>query len=177
MSCWGVCASPYGNLWVVDFRDHRVLRFTPDSDSYRGDGLVGLKKSSLKGNNRYNSSGSGQSVTAKSANLKKLKYYLRQENDGEYGDDLRLTGTKKNRNFKIDYFRKTGGRAKITAQVTGAGYLDSALGSGAGTDFEIEVKPKRAVADRAKKRKIKVTSSSLLGGLTDRIKATAKTLK
>lgn len=176
-SGWGVCASPYGHLWAVDFRDHRVLRFTPDTDSYRGDGLVGLKKSSLKGNNRYNSSGSGQSVTGKSANLKKLKFYLRQENDGDYGDDLRLTGTKKNRYFKIDYYRKTGGRQKITGQVTGAGYLDITLPSGSKTDFEIEVKPQRAASGRSKTRKIKVTSSSLLGGLTDRVKATAKTLK
>jgi sugar lactone lactonase YvrE len=178
---WDVVTSPFGDLWVVcngnPTRGNRVARFRADLSSHRTDGLVGLKANGLRGDNRYNLSGSGQLVKATSKNRKRVRFFVRQQNDGDYIDDFTVKGTRKDKFFKITYFRTTGGRSNVTSAVVGAGSRVNALSPGGMESYLVEVKPKRATLGKAKSKLIRVTTTSLSGGVSDQVRARAKTAK
>lgn len=168
----------FGTVLVCDTLNDRVLCFVPDDDSWLPDTQVGTKASKLKGNNVHNTSGSGQKTTGKSkGGKKKIKFYGDVENDSEFADDFRITGTKGNKFFKAKYFRTTAGKTNITAQVVAAGYLAEAVDPGSREKLLLEVKPKKKAKGVKKKRSFKVTASSEYGTAIDRGKFVAKTTK
>ncbi len=178
---WDLVTSAYGDLWVASEGNinggHRVTRFRADASSWRSDGLIGLKLTALRGNNRYNLTGGGQLVTARSRNRKLLRFHASLQNDGLYTDDFTVKGTRRDRNFRISYFRTTGGRANVTGSVVGAGLPANALQSGGSQAYLIEVKPNRVTLGKVRSRLIRLTMTSLYGGGGDQVRARAKTRK
>jgi sugar lactone lactonase YvrE len=178
-SPWDVVTSPYGDLWVAQFSNNanRVSRFRADVSSYRSDALVGLKAAALKGNNRYNLSGSGQLVKATSKQRKKLRFYASVQNDGLYSDDFTLKGTRGKKDFTVSYFSTTGGKSRVTGPVVGAGFRVTGVPAGSSRSYLIEVKPKASTKGKKKSQLLRLTATSLLNGTTDQVRIRAATAK
>ena len=141
---------------------------------FQPDGLIGKKSASLKGNNIYNT-GSGQTTTLTSKNLKTLKWYFEIQNDGETADQLACRLTRKNNYFKAKLKTATG--ANVTAAAY-AGILRGGLAGGETERYKLEVKPTRKAKDKAKKRTFKFsTISGGDGSKQDILQALAKTKK
>lgn len=176
---WDVVSSPYGDLWVAQFSNNanRVSRFRADLSSYRSDALVGLKAAALKGNNRYNLSGSGQLVKATSKQRKKLRFYASVQNDGLYFDDFTLKGTRGKKDFTVSYFSTTGGKSRVTGPVVGAGFRVTGVPAGSSRSYLIEVKPKASTKGKKKSQLLRLTATSLLSGTTDQVRIRAATAK
>jgi hypothetical protein len=154
----------------------RVSRFRPDPDSWRSDVLIGTK-ASLRGNNLYNLSGGGQTVSGVSKNLKKLSFFLTLQNDGIFADDLKLLGSKGNRDFKVTYFETTSGKRNITGAVTSGNLNAIGVLRGGLRTYLVEVKPGSSTKGKKKTRSFSITGTSLQGGNADRVKARATTAK
>jgi sugar lactone lactonase YvrE len=178
-SPWDVVSSPFGDLWVAQFSNsaHRVSRFRADLSSYRSDALVGLKAASLKGNNRYNLSGSGQLVKATSKKRKKLRFYASVQNDGLYSDDFTLTGTRGKKDFKVSYFSTTGGKSPVTGSVVGAGLRVDGVTAGSSRSYLVEVKPKSSTKGKKKSQLLRLTATSLYSGSADQVRLRPQTAK
>jgi sugar lactone lactonase YvrE len=176
-----IAVSPYGDLWVVQSNNvaggSRVSRFRPDPDSWRSDVLIGTKKSSLRGNDLYNLSGGGQTVSAVSKNLKKLTFFFHLQNDGIYSDDLKLLGSKGNRDFKVTYFETISGKRNVTGAMTSGSLRASGLLRGTTRTYLVEGKPGPSTRGKKKSRNLTITGTSLQGGAADRVKAKATTAK
>jgi len=176
-----IAVSPYDDLWVVQSNNvaggNRVSRFRPDPDSWRGDVLIGAKKSSLRGNNLYNLSGGGQTVSAVSKNLRKLTFFLNLQNAGIYADDLKLLGSKGNRDFKVTYFETTSGKRNVTGAMTSGNLSATGVLRGGVRTYLVEVKPGSSMKGKKKTRSLSITGTSLLGGNADRVKARSTTAK
>jgi len=178
-SPWDVVSSPFGDLWVAQFSNsaHRVSRFRADASSYRSDALVGLKAASLKGNNLYNLSGSGQLVKATSKKRKKLRFYASLQNDGLYSDDFTLKGTRGKKDFKVSYFSTTGGTSRVTGSVVGAGLRVDGVTAGSSRSYLVEVKPKASTKGKKKSQLLRLTVTSLYSGTADQVRLRPKTAK
>jgi hypothetical protein len=141
---------------------------------YQPDALVGKKSSSLKGNNIYNT-GSGQKITQKSKNRKKLKWYFGIENDGNKSDDFPISLTGKNNYFRTKLRASNG--ANVTASAT-VGTLQASLASGEKTLYKFEVKPTSKSKEKSKSRTFSFrTRSTTAIEKYDIAKAKAKTKK
>jgi hypothetical protein len=68
-----LCTDNSGRIWVAGLNNNRVLRFS--SGDFQPDNLIGKKANGKKGDNLYNLSASGQKVTDKSRNLKKITFF------------------------------------------------------------------------------------------------------
>jgi sugar lactone lactonase YvrE len=178
-SPWDVATSPYGDLWVAQFSNNanRVSRFRADASSYRSDTLVGLKASSLKGNNRYHLSGAGQLVKATSQNRQRLRFYASLQNDGLYSDDFTLRGTRGKKDFTVSYFSTTGGKSRVTGPVVGAGLGVNGVTAGGSRSYLIEVKPKASTKGKKKSQLLRFTATSLYNGTADQVRLRASTAK
>lgn len=89
-----------------------------------------------------------------------IDYTVRLENDGSNPDSITVTGTQSDSNWNVQYFSPSG--ADITAQVTGAGWVSSAIGplSALTGTLRISVQPTRALANGTKKT-VRLTATSV----------------
>ena len=117
---------------------------------------IGSKPSQKKGNNRYNSSGSGQKIVEKTTGLSKVKNYSQVQNDALTADRIRLSGSKGNSFFKVKYRRRSPGSANITAAVKTGRYYTGEQAFGAHESIEIELKPAGKLKDKKKSYNLKL---------------------
>lgn len=110
------------------------------STSYRGDGI-------------YNTTGSGQTITASAARGRSLTFTASAQNDAAFPDRLRLRGTASNGSFAVSY-RANG--AGVTNSVTAGTYLTPILAPGETFTVTITVTVRTSAP----------TGSALTGGLT-----------
>ena len=83
----------------------------------RPDNVVGSSRFTGSGNNIYNTSTSGQTSSATSRKLRKVKAWVTITSDGNQADDYSVAGTGGNRDFAITNFRQ---RSTFRTNVTAA---------------------------------------------------------
>lgn len=136
----GVGVSAAGEILVADFPNHRILVFAPDI--YQPDFRIGKTSSTAnKGNNKYNTSGSGQKKTYV---LKKSKAKLtaKLENESTVPETFAIKAKGTTRKFKINVYTKTGGRKNITGSSKRGTYVTTEVAPGGSFNFSHEIKPK-----------------------------------
>jgi hypothetical protein len=92
---------------------------------YRPDMRIGKKGrvATHRGNNVYNSNGSGQTVKFTLTGSRKTKLYFSVENDGDSIDNHSVRGSKASKKLKsLRYFRLTLGRMNVTASAIRLGF-------------------------------------------------------
>ena len=92
---------------------------------YRPDVRIGKKSrvATQRGNNVYNSNGSGQTVKFTLTGKRKTKLYFSVENDGDRIDNHTVRGSKASKKLKsLRYFRLTLGRMNVTASAIRFGF-------------------------------------------------------
>ncbi|MBI3922583.1 MAG: hypothetical protein HY318_14265, partial [Armatimonadetes bacterium] len=125
------------------------------------------------GNNIYNLTGVGQTVSLDRQNQVKAAYYLVLQNDGQNDDFLRLNAAGSGGGFTVQYFDAIG--SEITTQVTGAGFTTVSLSQGASRTVRVEVTPDVGTASGTT-RTINFTTTSVTGGRVDIARATINVL-
>ncbi len=112
---------------------------------YRPDMRIGLKKraASMKGDDKINSRGAGQSIKVKVRSRGKTKFYFAAQNDGNSVDHVRLRQVGLKRSVKLKHFRLTGGRRNVTGAVKSGRIAASDVRPGGITKFESQIKYKK----------------------------------
>ncbi len=100
--------------------------------------------------NFYTTSGAGQTLAVRLKNMRKLSFYLSAQNDGEFTDNLRLSGPRANKTLRLNVYRLTGGTANVTGQMP-SGHVMNGVTPGGTTVFRVDAKA------RTKKRRAKQT--------------------
>ena len=116
-------------------------------------------QSSYRGNQVYNTSGSGQTLR-QIVKRKAAKIYFLSENDGSSADDIQAQGTKGNRYIKAKYYKHgPSGRVNVTAAMT-SGIETATLASHQQILYEIKMTSTKASRAGRKKRTFLTTLSS-----------------
>lgn len=89
---------------------------------YRADGLVRKSTASYVGNNVYNSTGSAQTVQAKTKRGKRATFLVKVQNDGSVTDSFRVLGAGKRKGFAVTYLAGASGSTDITSAVRAGTY-------------------------------------------------------
>lgn len=105
-------------------RNFSILVLETFSDA-QPDMLIGRKRSytKMKGNDRYNKSGSGQRIRLKTSTSGKARSYFAVQNDGNGQDDLKIRRRGGWRNVRPKVFRLTDGRKNVTGKVKSSGFI------------------------------------------------------
>ena len=135
------------------------------------DALVGVKFSTLSGNNIYNQNGSGQALAlALKQNGKKKIGYLQFQNDGHEADTFAVKGAKGNQFFMVKYLS---GTANVTAAVTTGTFKTASIASGGSTSLKVEIVARK----KSKGKKIGlliVATSQVDSSSVDAVRVNAK---
>lgn len=132
----------------------RPLNGAPDLGAFEArfqiDARIGTKAdpATHRIDNFYTPSGVGQTLAVRLQNMRRSRFYLSAQNDGEFTDNLRLAGTRANKTLRLDIFRLTGGGGNVTGQVA-AGHTMPGVAPGGTMLFRVDVKA------RTKKRRAK----------------------
>lgn len=132
----------------------RPLNGAPDLGAFEArfqiDARIGTKAdpATHRIDNFYTPSGVGQTLAVRLQNMRRSRFYLSAQNDGEFTDNLRLAGTRANKTLRLDIFRLTGGGGNVTGQVA-AGHTMPGVALGGTMLFRVDVKA------RTKKRRAK----------------------
>lgn len=113
------------NLPMEQDRDFSVL-VLESSQVSRSDLRIGRKRPvhTMRGNDRYNSTGNGQRVSAISRKGKEARYFFALENDGNVTDDLRVRARGSFRGTQSRFFRLTGGRRNVTGKMKTSDFVN-----------------------------------------------------
>ncbi|MEM9016553.1 MAG: hypothetical protein AAGC68_06035, partial [Verrucomicrobiota bacterium] len=138
------------------------------------DGQIGTKKnfSNVKGDEVYNTTGSGQRIATKPVGRKKGRFFFAVENDGKAVDGygIRQKGAKKD--IRLKYFRLTGGRVNVTSSIRTGAVLDTDHRPGELTQFQGEVRYRSL--DERKRRNLRLTATSTEEGTSDTVRTIVK---
>jgi len=109
---------------------------------YQVDGIVSSKNRIQrgKGNDRYNRSGSGQTLRLRTKRGRPERAFLFLENDGEGADRFTLRGRDGNRRFSVTY--QSGGN--VTSRVRRGRFATVALDPGQFQKVRVKIRPNRA---------------------------------
>ena len=111
----------------------------PEINDFQPDNRIGLSAARQIGNNRYNTTGQGQTVRLTLSGRRKTKTFFTVENDGDFGDPIQVRCDKPNaRTLNGKIFRLTGGRANVSAQVFRTGLILAEMAPGGTTAFQGE---------------------------------------
>ncbi len=128
--------------------------------------LIGKTSSRLSGDGIYYTT-SGQTVRAQKSRRLSIKAYSALQNDGGLIERIRLTGTRKNRFFKIDYRRIAPTGGNITGAVSSARYHSAEMIADDQESYRITVRPtsKLKRTSRRKKQIIRLRGLSTIDSL------------
>ncbi len=137
-----------------------------ESRDFQPDSRIGLSAAKQIGNNRYNTSGQGQTVKLALSGRKKTSSFFTVENDGFFVDGIRLRSVAPNKKtLRGSVFRLTGGRSNVSAQVFRGGLALGDLNPGATVAFQADWSRKSATAKV--KQTLKITASSTIAPKSD----------
>ncbi len=143
---------------VSDYEIEFELTAATPPAGFQPDAKVGKSLASLKGNDIYNPSASGQKLVLRSTNNKTLRSSFSIENDGTEADIVRVAATRGNRFFKVNYYQSEVGN--VTGAIL-AGTINLDLAVGESQSFRKVIKPRlKRTERRKKKRKFNVTAIS-----------------
>jgi len=134
---------------------------------YRPDGLIKLASaSSFHGNNVYNTSGAGQTVSASVLPGHSRSFLVQEQNDGTLSDSFKLKGPGSSPRVVVHYFA---GTMNITSAVVAGSYSTGSISPGASKTYKIVLKarssaPKSTFGDL-------LTATSTGGGEKDAVLA------
>lgn len=97
---------------------------------YRSDGVIKRKGGASFGNGVYNTSGSGQTSTAKAKRSHKATFLITVQNDGTRTTSFRIRGAGGKSGFAVKYLKGASGHASITKAVTHGRYVLANLAPG-----------------------------------------------
>jgi len=145
------------------FADGNELRLSMTGEAIAPDQLpdeqAGLSPANLIGNDLYNASGFGQTVSL-TLKRRQASAWFRAGNDGALADELRLSGTRGDRFLKVTFFRTdAGGRRNVSATLF-AGTDLVPLASGAGQNDECRLAKSRRAEGKRLRRSYGVTAIS-----------------
>lgn len=143
---------------------------------YRPDQLIGKRnnEATMRGNDLFSVSGSGQRITVRPKGRRKKSAYLKVTNDGDL-DDLTLRGKIKKRNLRVKVHRVTGRRANLTAAIAGSGHTAADIRNGEGETYRVRVKRTGRKSRVRKNLRFDLTSSSAhVGRDRSRLRVIAK---
>jgi hypothetical protein len=152
---------------------------TPDPLSRPDAQVRNPGEATYAGDNRYSTSGAGQSKFQPVA-ATTITYYLKVQNDAAASDTLRVTGTKGGNGWQIKYFDALSGGNDITDQVAGTdvlpatGWTTGGLSSQAHRELRVEVWADAGVALNAQKELLIHVASVNAPAQEDVVKATAR---
>ena len=156
------------------FRDPGAIEGLEDSD-FQPDSRIGLSAASQIGNNRYNTTGRGQTVKLALSGRQKAKSFFTVENDGVIRDSIRLRSVAPNKKtLKGGVFLLTGGRTNVSAQVFGTGLALGELNPGESLAFQANWSRKSATLKA--KQTLQITASSEIATTSDVVGVKIKSL-
>ncbi|MEM9017304.1 MAG: hypothetical protein AAGC68_09835, partial [Verrucomicrobiota bacterium] len=126
---------------------------------FRPDGTIGPRENSQVGGGFLSATGAGQEVTRTARSRKWNTWHASIQNTGTTAGSALLTGTRKNRLFKVVYRQRTGGWENVTAAVTTAYTLP--MGAGGSAAFQIRVKPESRALGKRKGYQFGLTMQSV----------------
>lgn len=165
VSVEGVWADGNRRLWATDSGLDRVLRF--ETDSFQPDALIGASPSTLRGDDRYNRNGAGQSTTVVAKGLRMGRAMIRVQNDGDVSDDHGLSASRGNRFIQLSYFRSPGGN--VTGSITAGNLSVSDVAADAATTLQIRATGVRKFRLRNANLRAKIEVKSLSDDSADRV--------
>ncbi|MES2923614.1 MAG: choice-of-anchor tandem repeat GloVer-containing protein [Verrucomicrobiota bacterium] len=124
--------------------------------AFRPDLLVGLKKSALKGNGIYNTTGAGQTQAVRVPIGGDVKVPMKIQNDAPVPDSLAVRGTAGNTNFRVNYFH---GTKNVTASVVAGTFNTGLLAAGKSVSLTARITARTEVA--GKRRTLSITAKSV----------------
>jgi hypothetical protein len=140
-------------------RDPGAVEGTENSD-FQPDNRIGLTAGKQFGNNRYSTSGQGQTVKLTLSGRRKAKTFFTVENDGVITDTIRVKSDKPNaRSLNGKIFQFTGGRKNVSAQVFRTGLILADVVPGGSTAFQGEWSRKSATVKPSQTAKLRSTST------------------
>ncbi|MDF1860521.1 MAG: NHL repeat-containing protein [Verrucomicrobiales bacterium] len=162
----GIGVDSSGRIYLADTAQRRVLVF--EKDLHQPDTRIGEKASAPKGNNKYNSSGSGQKESVKTEG-KEVKLTVKVENEGNISDSYWIKSKGTTSKFRIKVFMKTGGKKNITAAAKKGTYLSSEVASGGSLKLEHKIKAKGKFRKKRSTINAWIEASSNVDGEKDRV--------
>lgn len=140
------------------------------------DNLIGQKPGKQKGNNIFNTNGTGQRINVKLKGKKKAKSVFTVQNDGIIPDNISVRSNKPNRRtLKFKAFQLTGGRANVTGSLIRGRLTLSNLDPGSTVLFRTTFQ--RKTLDKKARGKLRFNSTSSLFGVRDTVQARVKSLR
>lgn len=118
--------------------------------------------------NRYTSSGAGQTLSVRLPVRGRKLFHLSVQNDGEIADNLRLSGSRANGTLVVSVFRLTGGRANVTGRLS-SGFPVSAVNPGSTVVFQVDVRARSKTKQARQVLSYRVGNS--VPGMVDVVKA------
>lgn len=162
----GLSLDSTDRLYVADSDNNRVVVF--EKGLFQPDLTIGEKSTQQTGNNRYNSSGSGQKKKVVT-DRKEVKFIAKIENDGNIDDQYFVKSLKTSSKRRVKVFRKTGGRSNITSAAKKGTHLTAMTSPGATLSYELRVKPKGKSKKSRSNHKVWLDGSSAADGEKDRV--------
>lgn len=156
--------------WIDDLRIDGCVTGTSRPDAL----LRAPGSTSWIGNDTYNATGARQ---GRSANVRAggtATFTLRVENDGPLAEPLVIRGLGSTTRFKVTYLA---GRTDVTTQVVAGTYRTRTLAFGEQANLKVVVQAKAGTPAGATTTVVVRASSSLLGDITDAVKATVNRVR
>ncbi|MBL9157207.1 MAG: NHL repeat-containing protein [Verrucomicrobiales bacterium] len=166
-SSFGVGTGIDGRVWVADSGNHRVVAF--DADRHFPDLRIGKNASATRGNNLYNASGSGQIQTETSVNGKKIRTFVRLENDGNVAETCAVKALGRHARFDLSVFLTTGGRRNVTGAVKSGVHQTDSIAPGSFRLYHHEIRAKGKEKSSRATVRAWIQASSTVDGQIDRV--------
>jgi len=148
---------------------------TPPSlrKTFQPDGSIQGKRGRVRGDNIYNLSGAGQGLRLKGTTRTRFQYFVFGQNDGNVTDSIGVSGSRKNRFFKVAYALRSGvGFANVTGAVSSGTLSLPSLAPSQRAQLRATIKATRKARDRGKSIKTFCRFQSLSSpGSQDRVVA------
>ncbi len=107
---------------------------------YKPDAQLKLSTStSFVGDNVYNTTGAGQTISAKGKRGKKVTIVIAVQNDGNNSDTFTLKGTGSQKGFKAAYLQGSAGTTSLTTQIVAGTYTTLGVGPTSSVDVRLVI--------------------------------------
>lgn len=133
----GVAVSAADDVYVVDSQLDRVQRFSPPAPYPHPDARIKVGSTgTYVGENIFNTTGAGQTVTGRAPNLHSVTYFVSVQNEGIVAEPLRVKGSASAANYTVRY---TVGGVNVTSGVVAGTYRTPTVAPGAAVLMKVVV--------------------------------------